>query len=92
MASTTSRGRRVDLAGIRCPVLTIAAERDTICPLPAARALNESCGSADKELFVVPGGHVGAVVGSRAPRVLYPAMRDWLKARLASDTARESCN
>ena len=86
------RGKRVDLASIRCPVLTVAAERDTICPLPAARALNEACGSADKELVVVPGGHVGAVVGSRAPKVLYPAMRDWLKARLASDTARETCN
>jgi polyhydroxyalkanoate synthase len=85
-------GRRVDLASIRCPVLTVAAERDTICPLPAARALNEACGSADKELVVVPGGHVGAVVGSRAPKVLYPAMRDWLKVRLASDTAREICN
>ncbi|HEY8089777.1 MAG TPA: alpha/beta fold hydrolase [Polyangiaceae bacterium] len=85
-------GRRVDLANIRCPVLTVAADRDTICPLPAARALHESCGSADKELFVVPGGHVGAVVGSRAPKVLYPAMRDWLKARLANESVRESCN
>ena len=85
-------GRRVDLANIRCPVLTVAADRDTICPLPAARALHESCGSADKELFVVPGGHVGAVVGSRAPKVLYPAMRDWLKARLATDSTRTPCN
>jgi polyhydroxyalkanoate synthase subunit PhaC len=75
-------GRRVDLGSIRCPVLTVAAERDTICPLPAARALNEACGSADKELFVTPGGHVGAVVGSRAPKVLYPAMREWLRSRL----------
>jgi polyhydroxyalkanoate synthase len=85
-------GRRVDLASIRCPVLTVAAERDTICPLPAARALNEACGSADKELVVVPGGHVGAVVGSKAPKVLYPAMREWLTSRLARDTAREACN
>jgi polyhydroxyalkanoate synthase len=85
-------GRRVDLAAIRCPVLTVAAERDTICPLPAARALNEKCGSSDKELVVVPGGHVGAVVGSRAPKVLYPAMREWLKTRLATRTTRETCN
>ncbi len=92
-------GRRVDLASIRCPVLTVAADRDTICPLPAARALNDACGSADKELLVVPGGHVGAVVGSKAPRVLYPAMRAWLTARLAGetsrvarDTATEACN
>ena len=86
------RGKRVDLANIRCPVLTVAAERDTICPLPAARALHETCGSADKEIVVVPGGHVGAVVGSRAPKVLYPAMRDWLRARLATTEARQTCN
>jgi len=86
-------GRRVDLGAISCPVLTIAAERDTICPLPAARALNESCGSADKELVVVPGGHVGAVVGSRAPKVLYPAMRSWFAQRLATDQSRRvECN
>jgi len=85
-------GRRVDLGAIRCPVLTVAAERDTICPVAAARALNDACGSADKQLLVVPGGHVGAVVGSRAPKVLYPAMRDWLTARLAHETTRESCN
>jgi len=85
-------GKRVDLANIRCPVLTVAAERDTICPLPAARALHETCGSADKEIVVVPGGHVGAVVGSRAPKVLYPAMRDWLRARLATTEARQTCN
>ncbi|HEY6459197.1 MAG TPA: alpha/beta fold hydrolase [Polyangiaceae bacterium] len=85
-------GRRVDLAAVRCPVLTVAADRDTICPLPAARALHESCGSADKEMLVVPGGHVGAVVGSRAPKVLYPAMRDWLKPRLATDETRTPCN
>jgi polyhydroxyalkanoate synthase len=85
-------GRRVDLASIRCPVLTIAAERDTICPLAAARALNDACGSADKELVVVPGGHVGAVVGSKAPTVLYPAMREWLASRLASDRTSAPCN
>jgi polyhydroxyalkanoate synthase len=85
-------GKRVDLAAIRCPVLTVAAERDAICPMPAARALNEACGSSDKELVVVPGGHVGAVVGSRAPKVLYPAMREWLKTRLATSPAREACN
>jgi hypothetical protein len=44
---------------------------------------------------VVPGGHVGAVVGNRAPKVLYPAMRDWLRSKLATTESaelRESCN
>ncbi len=72
-------GRRVDLGAITCPLLTIATESDTICPLPAARALGEHAGTdpAHRKLLVVPGGHVGAVVGSRAARVLYPAIRDF---------------
>jgi polyhydroxyalkanoate synthase len=76
------RGLRVDLGAIRCPVLTIVADADNICPPPAAIALNERVSSQDKEVLRVPGGHVGAVVGSRACRELYPALGAWLKARL----------
>jgi polyhydroxyalkanoate synthase len=80
-------GKRVDLGAIRCPVLVVSAERDSICPLPAARALLDACKSEDKELIVAPGGHVGAVVGSKAPKVLYPAIRDWLAKRLVRASA-----
>jgi polyhydroxyalkanoate synthase len=76
-------GRRVDLGEIRCPVMSVVTERDTICPPRAAIALNERCGSANKEVLTVPGGHVGAVVGSRASKVLYPAMARWLSDKLA---------
>jgi polyhydroxyalkanoate synthase len=78
------RGRRVDLGEIQAPVLTVAAERDTICPLAAARALNDRCGSKVKDLLVTPGGHVGAVVGSKASTTLYPAMADWLRRHLCN--------
>jgi len=77
-------GRRVDLKNIRCPLLTIAADRDTICPAKAARALDDLSGSSDKESIVVPGGHVGAVVGSRAQTVLYPAIGRWLRSKLCN--------
>lgn len=77
-------GRRVDLRAIECPVLTIAADRDTICPPPAASALNAHCGAREPELLVVPGGHVGAVIGSRAPKSLYPAIADFFR--------RTTCN
>lgn len=76
------RGRRVDLAAIHCPLLTIGADRDAICPVPAARGLHDHVSSTDKTLEVVPGGHVGAVVGSKASKVLYPLMARWLRARL----------
>jgi polyhydroxyalkanoate synthase len=68
------KGRRVDLGAIRCPVLVISADRDTICPPDAARAVVDHCTATSKEVVVVPGGHVGAVVGSRAPKQLYPKL------------------
>lgn len=76
------KGQRVDLKRITCPVLVIGADRDTICPLPAAKALIECSGSSDTEVLHVPGGHVGAVVGSRASHDLYPATAAWLRERL----------
>ena len=75
-------GERVDLADIRCPVLTVAADRDAICPLAAAKGLNDHCGSEDNELLVASGGHVGAVIGSKAPKVLYPAIAKFFITKL----------
>ena len=76
------KGRLVDLGRITCPVLTIGADRDTICPKAAALGLNHHCGSKDVSELHVPGGHVGAVVGSRAAHDLYPATAKWLRERL----------
>ncbi|MBI3181428.1 MAG: alpha/beta fold hydrolase [Myxococcales bacterium] len=72
-------GKRVDLSRIRCPVLTVVAERDAICPPQAAEALNEALGRPDAEVLRVSGGHVGAVVGAKASRTLYPAIISWLE-------------
>lgn len=74
-------GKAVELKNIRCPILTVVAEKDTICPPAAAKALNERSGSYEAEVLTVPGGHVGAVVGGKAPTLLYPALARWLKAR-----------
>lgn len=73
-------GAAVDLAEIRCPVLTVATDKDTICPMPAARALNDKVSVS--ELFVIPGGHVGAVVGAKASKTLYPKLAAWFGAQL----------
>ena len=74
-------GRAVDLKSIRCPVLTVVAEKDAICPPDAAQALNQACGSADERVIRVPGGHVGAVVGAKAATALYPEIAKWHKER-----------
>jgi polyhydroxyalkanoate synthase len=82
------RGERVDLARITCPVLTVVAERDAICPPEAATALNDHTSSRVKDVLSVPGGHVGAVVGSRASKELYPRMRAWLEQHGAVSAGR----
>jgi len=72
------RGRLADLSKITCPVLTITASRDNICPPPAATALNDLVGAEDVESIEVPGGHVGMTIGSKAPKRLYPAIAEWI--------------
>jgi polyhydroxyalkanoate synthase len=76
-------GKKADLGSIHCPVLTVVADRDAICPPKAATALNDCAGSTDKEVLTVAGGHVGAVVGGKASKVLYPALASWFKQRLS---------
>ena len=80
-------GRAVDLAAITCPTLAIVADRDAICPPAAATALCDRVGTRDTTVLRVPGGHVGAVVGSRAARELYPALAAWFTDRLGRDRA-----
>ncbi|MDF2695608.1 MAG: Polyhydroxyalkanoic acid synthase [Labilithrix sp.] len=72
-------GARVDLSRITCPVLSVVAERDAICPPKAATALNDHTSSRVKDVLSVHGGHVGAVVGSRAATELYPQLKTWLE-------------
>ena len=74
--------REVSLRAITCPTLAITASRDTICPAAAATALLDLVGSTDTGVLEVQGGHVGAVVGSRAARDMYPALARWLSTRL----------
>ena len=77
-----ARAQRVDLSKIECPVLTISASKDHICPAPAALGLNRCVGSDDTESFVIEGGHIGAVVGGRARRELYPKLTAWFAEKL----------
>jgi polyhydroxyalkanoate synthase len=73
------KGQRVDLANITAPTMAITAERDAICPPAAATALLDKVSATEKKHLSVPGGHVGAVVGSKAGTHLYPAIASWLK-------------
>ncbi len=74
-------GREVDLANIRASLLTIAAGRDHLCPPEAAYALNLAVSSVDETSVMVPGGHLGAVVGRMAEHILWTRLVDWLGSR-----------
>jgi polyhydroxyalkanoate synthase subunit PhaC len=76
------RGRAAVLGAITCPTLVIVAERDAICPPAAATALVDHVGTRDTAVLRVPGGHVGAVVGSRAATHMLPGLVEWLRPRL----------
>ena len=67
-------GRQAELAAIRCPTLALAFADDHIVPLKSAAPLVEHVSSADKQLVVQDGGHVGAVVSRKASQRLWPIM------------------
>lgn len=77
-------GQRVELSKITQPLLTVVTSRDVICPPKAAEGLNACARSTDSQVLVVPGGHVGAVVGGRAPTILYPALAKFFGRTLCS--------
>jgi polyhydroxyalkanoate synthase len=75
------RGRRVDLADVKQPILVVAARKDTIAPPASARALIDLVGSADKQYEELPGGHISLIAGRQASQHLWPKLVAWLRAR-----------
>jgi len=67
-------GLRIDPAALTLPILDILAERDRIVP-PAAALSATGPGTALR----LDAGHVGMVVGGRAPELLWHPLASWLK-------------
>jgi polyhydroxyalkanoate synthase len=74
-------GREATLSNITCSFLAVAAESDHIVPLAATNVQPDLVSSADKELVVMPGGHVGLAAGRKAVRTLWPKVAGWLAER-----------
>ena len=75
------RGERVDVGNIRANLLTVIAEGDHITPPCQSRTIMGKVSSKDKELFSVPGGHIGIMAGSGASKVTWPHLDGWLGPR-----------
>jgi polyhydroxyalkanoate synthase len=69
---------RVDLSRIQCPLFTIAADEDPICPPSSATILNELVSSSDKQVLGISGGHIDAIAGQHAAAETWPKLAGWL--------------
>ena len=77
----TLSGRPAKLSTIRCPVLAVTFENDTIVPWRTAAELVDLVGSDDKRHLHLPGGHVGAVVSRSASKRLWPELAQFWSDR-----------
>ena len=73
-------GRRVDLGELRCSLLTLIADNDTIAPPPSSEALMNVIGSTDKTLMRFPVGHIGLSTSSKGPKQIWPKIAGWIAA------------
>jgi polyhydroxyalkanoate synthase len=76
-------GQAVDLRRITSNLLVIAAEKDHIVPCGQATPVIDQVSSDDKELLLIPAGHVSLVVGRGATTKLWPSLSSWLAQRSA---------
>lgn len=71
----------VDLSKIQANLLTVIAEGDHITPPCQSEAILQKVSSIDKEVYRIPGGHIGIMAGSAAHRTTWPHIEQWLSAR-----------
>jgi polyhydroxyalkanoate synthase subunit PhaC len=75
------RGRNVDLNNIKANVLNLSGQSDIIAQPHMVEALMDAISSQDKEYIDLPVGHTSIVFGSKANKITYPTIGDWLEER-----------
>lgn len=70
-------GVPVRLENIDFPVLAVSFAHDNIVSAPSAAAIIERISSTHKKSLCLHGGHVGAVVSSKARHGLWPQLSEW---------------
>ena len=74
-------GKLADLRSLQAALLVFAGETDHLVAPEVARKLIEIVSSTDKEFRVVPGGHMGVVLGGKAADGVWAPSADWLAGR-----------
>ncbi len=73
-----------ELNKISCSMLVFAGETDSLVPPSIAERIMDVVASQDKAFYVVPGGHMGVILGSRAQQAVWAEAASWLQARDSS--------
>jgi polyhydroxyalkanoate synthase subunit PhaC len=71
----------VDLRKITCPILNIMAQNDDLVPCASSAAFNDLVSSRDRKSIIVPAGHIGLAVGTKAQKESWPEATRWLAER-----------
>jgi len=74
-------GQKVDLRGIKCPLLNVFGKNDYLAPPSSAKPLAKAVGSKDVFTMGVDTGHVGIFVGSTSYKTIVPKIVKWIKER-----------
>lgn len=75
------RGRKVQLENITANVLNLSGETDIIAQPHQVEALMDVISSKDKTYLNLPVGHTSITFGSKANKITYPTVADWLEER-----------
>ena len=74
-------GERVDLGKIKCALLNVIAENDTIAPPKSSEVLSRLVSSTDQETLRFSVGHIGLSTSSKGPKLIWPKIAGWIEAR-----------
>lgn len=74
-------GKTADLTAIDCSMLVFAGETDSLVPPGIAEKIMDVVASGDKRFEIVPGGHMGVILGSKAQQAVWAESASWLQAR-----------
>lgn len=69
------------LENVNANLLAIAGQEDTLATPGAAKRVMDHVSSVDKAFRVAPGGHMGILAGSKAPRASWLELAEWLAVR-----------
>lgn len=81
--------RRIELADVRAPVLSLAGAGDGIAPVKSVHHVGELLPNAETvELATAPGGHLGVLTGRAARRTSWPTLEAFVNAHAARPKRR----